>query len=162
MNRIDPHAWGARTAPLLGALGLCVLGAGACTDRSADDATRAAAVPAPVATAPAAAPAPSIPTDPLKRAWFGEQHVHTAYSLDAYIGGARLSPSDAYRFAKGEEVEVGGTKVRMAALDWAAITDHAEYLGEMYSTFNESAPGGDSPQIRELRALSNRLSSQAP
>jgi len=36
----------------------------------------------------------------LKEAYFGEQHLHTAYSLDAYIGGARLTPSDAYRFAK--------------------------------------------------------------
>ena len=85
------------------------------------------------ATAPAAAQtvekvAPAIPTNPLKEAYFGEQHVHTAYSLDAYIGGARLTPSDAYRFAKGEEVEVGGVKVHLhAPLDWAAVTDHAEY-----------------------------------
>ena len=87
---------------------------------------------------PAAPPA----SNPLKEAYFGEQHLHTAYSLDAYIGGARLTPSDAYRFAKGDEVEVGGVKVRLhAPLDWAAVTDHAEYLGEMYSTMNESAPG---------------------
>ena len=46
--------------------------------------------------------------NPMKEAYFGEQHVHTAYSLDAYIGGARLTPDGAYRFAKGEEVEVGG------------------------------------------------------
>ena len=110
------------------------------------------------ATAPAAAAqqaAPVIPTNPLKEAYFGEQHLHTAYSLDAYIGGARLTPSDAYRFAKGEEVEVGGTKVRLhAPLDWAAVTDHAEYLGEMYSTINEGAPGHDNEQLKQLRGLS--------
>jgi Protein of unknown function (DUF3604) len=107
------------------------------------------------ATSAPAAPtaAPAIPTKPLKEAWFGEQHVHTAYSLDAYIGGARLTPNDAYRFAKGEEVDVGGTKVRMAALDWAAVTDHAEYLGEMYSTLNEGVKGSDNEQIKQLRAL---------
>ena len=97
------------------------------------------------ATAPAAAAqkaAPVVPSNPLKEAYFGEQHLHTAYSLDAYIGGARLTPSDAYRFAKGEEVEVGGQKVRLhAPLDWAAVTDHAEYLGEMYSTMNEGRAG---------------------
>ena len=99
----------------------------------------------PATTAPAAAAqkaAPTIPTNPLKEAYFGEQHLHTAYSLDAYIGGARLTPSDAYRFAKGEEVEVGGQKVRLhAPLDWAAVTDHAEYLGEMYSTMNDGRAG---------------------
>jgi hypothetical protein len=109
------------------------------------------------ATAPAAAAqnaAPVIPSNPLKEAYFGEQHLHTAYSLDAYIGGARLTPSDAYRFAKGEEVEVGGQKVRLRApLDWAAVTDHAEYLGEMYSTINEGAPGHDSDLIKQLRGL---------
>ena len=45
-----------------------------------------------------------------KHAYFGDLHTHTAYSLDAYIGGARLMPSDAYRFAKGEEVEVSGIR----------------------------------------------------
>jgi hypothetical protein len=95
-----------------------------------------------------------IPTNPLKEAWFGEQHLHTAYSLDAYIGGARLTPSDAYRFAKGEEVQVGDQKVRLRApLDWAAVTDHAEYLGEMYSTINEGAPGHDNEQLKQLRGL---------
>ena len=48
----------------------------------------------------------SIPNNPLKEAYFGETHLHTAYSLDAYLGGTRLFPDDAYRFAKGEEVEV--------------------------------------------------------
>ena len=71
------------------------------------------------------------------------------------ISAARVStPSDAYRFAKGEEVEVGGEKHRISApLDWAAVTDHAEYLGEMYSTMNEGAPGHDQPQLVELRGL---------
>ena len=50
----------------------------------------------------------------MKNAYFGEQHLHTAYSLDAYVGGARIMPADAYRFAKGETVEVGGVKVQLA------------------------------------------------
>ncbi|MFN9491452.1 MAG: DUF3604 domain-containing protein, partial [Sphingobacteriales bacterium] len=41
----------------------------------------------------------SIVSNPMKEAYFGETHIHTAYSLDAYIGGARLRPEDAYRFA---------------------------------------------------------------
>lgn len=96
----------------------------------------------------------AVPSNPLKDVFFGEQHLHTAYSLDAYIGGARLTPSDAYRFAKGAEVEVGGVKVRLhAPLDWAAVTDHAEYLGEMYSTINAGVPGYDQEQVKQLRGL---------
>ncbi len=111
------------------------------------------------ATVQAAAPqkpAASIPHNPLKEAYFGEQHLHTAYSLDAYIGGARLMPSDAYHFAKGEAVEVGGVKVQLAKpLDWAAVTDHAEYIGEMYSTMVDGAPGHDQDLLKQLRGLSS-------
>jgi len=95
-----------------------------------------------------------IPTNPLKEAYFGEQHLHTAYSLDAYIGGARLTPSGAYRFAKGEEVTVNGAKLMISApLDWAAVTDHAEYIGEMYSTMTEGAPNYNQEQVKQLRNL---------
>jgi hypothetical protein len=98
----------------------------------------------------------AIPSNPLKEAYFGEQHLHTAYSLDAYIGGARLTPSDAYRFARGQQVEVGGQKVQLRVpLDWAAVTDHAEYLGEMYSTLVEGAPGHDQADLVTLRGLSS-------
>ncbi len=107
--------------------------------------------------APASATAKStanVPSNPLKEAYFGEQHLHTAYSLDAYIGGARLMPSDAYHFAKGQEVEVGGVKVKLhAPLDWAAVTDHAEYIGEMYSTMVDGAPGHDQDLLKQLRGL---------
>ena len=42
----------------------------------------------------------SFPTMPL----FGDTHLHTAFSMDAGAFGCRLTPSDAYRFARGEEV----------------------------------------------------------
>ena len=42
----------------------------------------------------------NFPTRPL----FGDTHLHTSFSMDAGAFGARLSPRDAYRFAKGEEV----------------------------------------------------------
>jgi len=94
--------------------------------------------------------------NPLRDAYFGEQHMHTAYSLDAYIGGTRLQPSDAYRFAKGEEVEVLGKKYRISKpLDWAAVTDHAEYLGEMYTTMAKDAPGHDQELVQQLIGLTD-------
>ncbi len=117
------------------------LAAAACLFTIACSKPAGGAKPADVLAAAPPKPTTAIPHNPLKEAYFGEQHLHTAYSLDAYIGGARLMPSDAYHFAKGEAVEVGGVKVQLAKpLDWAAVTDHAEYIGEMYSTMVDGAP----------------------
>jgi len=120
----------------------------------ADSAKPVAGVAKPDAAAALAAAEAAVPENPLKEAYFGEQHVHTAYSLDAYIGGARLTPSDAYRFAKGAQVTIGGQTFSIGRpLDFAAVTDHAEYLGEMYTTMVEGAPGHDQAMVTELRGL---------
>ena len=98
----------------------------------------------------------------LRTAYFGETHMHTAYSLDAYIGGARLTPSEAYRFAKGEAVTVDGkTHQRQRPLDFVAVSDHAEYIGEMYSTMVEGAPGHDQELLEDLRNLQTLEEKQA-
>lgn len=98
--------------------------------------------------------AADIEENPQKNLYFGETHIHTAYSLDAFLGGTRQTPSDAYRFAKGETVVVNGQPHRMRRpLDFAAVTDHAEYLGEMYAALNPGAPGHDIPQIQQLIGL---------
>lgn len=95
-----------------------------------------------------------VHSNPLRDAFFGETHMHTAYSLDAYIGGTRLTPSDAYRFARGESVTVDGkAHTRKRPLDFVAVTDHAEYIGEMYSTIVEGAPGHDQDLLEQLRNL---------
>ena len=98
----------------------------------------------------------AVPANPLKDAYFGETHVHTSYSLDAFIGGNRITPDDAYRFAKGETVIVNGNEHDIGKpLDFAAVTDHAEYIGELYSTQVEGAPGHDNPDLVELRGLTD-------
>jgi hypothetical protein len=43
--------------------------------------------------------------NPLKNVYFGEQHLHTADSPDAFAMVTRNTPDDAYRFAKGEAVK---------------------------------------------------------
>ena len=110
--------------------------------------------PAPVTTAE---PEVSVVSNnPLRNAYFGETHVHTAYSLDAYLGGTRLTPSGAYLFAKGESVTVNGEPYqRRRPLDFTAVTDHAEYLGEMYSTMIEGAPGHDQELLVQLREMTD-------
>ena len=63
--------------------------------------------------------------------YWGDTHVHTALSGDAFAMGARLTPDDAYRFAKGETVRAnGGEEVRLRRpLDFLMVADHAENLG---------------------------------
>jgi len=96
----------------------------------------------------------AIRENPLKAAYFGETHVHTSFSLDAYIGGARLTPDEAYKFAQGRDVVINGQKHNIKRpLDWAAVSDHAEFIGEMYSTQVPGAKGGENPMLEELRNL---------
>lgn len=98
-----------------------------------------------------------VPTEnPLRSVYFGETHMHTAYSLDAFLGGTRQTPSDAYRAARGEAVVVNGQPHRMRRpLDFAAVTDHVEYLGEMYAALNPGTPGHDNPILQQLIGLTD-------
>ena len=66
-----------------------------------------------------------------ERVYWGDTHVHTSRSPDAYTFGNRLDPDVAYRFAKGESVETSsGQRVRIAApLDFLVVADHAEFTG---------------------------------
>ncbi len=75
------------------------------------------------------------------RVLFGDTHLHTSYSTDAGMIGARLGPEVAYRFALGEEVTSStGVKARLARpLDFLVITDHAENLG-LAPAIGESNP----------------------
>ncbi len=138
---------------------MAIISASLLTACSPDDSTEvntADSTPAPtpevVATPVETAATPE--SNPLRDAYFGETHLHTAYSLDAYIAGARLTPSDAYRFARGATVTVDGKPyTRKRPLDFVAVTDHAEYIGEMYSTIVEGAPGHDQELLEELRNL---------
>ena len=95
--------------------------------------------------------------DALRNAYFGETHMHTAFSLDAYIGGTRLMPADSLRYAKGEAVKLpdGSIAQHKRPLDFAAVTDHAEYIGEMYSTMYADAPGHDNEDLKTLRGLTD-------
>ncbi len=70
----------------------------------------------------------------VKNLYWGDLHVHTAYSLDAYGYGTVSSPADAYRFAQGEEIALpDGSRVRLARpLDFTAVTDHAEWFDLLY------------------------------
>jgi hypothetical protein len=66
-----------------------------------------------------------------QRVFWGDTHVHTAYSTDAGMIGNRLGPDEAYRFARGEIVTASsGVRARLQRpLDFLVVADHAENLG---------------------------------
>jgi Protein of unknown function (DUF3604) len=74
-----------------------------------------------------------------KNAYFGDLHIHTAYSLDSFSFANRNDPAAAYRFARGLQAapvsagEGGTTTVPALSppLDFAAVTDHSEFLSMM-------------------------------
>jgi len=78
-------------------------------------------------------PAPvAIPYNENRQVFFGDLHIHTGLSTDAYIMGVRSEPDDVYRFAKGEVINHGaGYPIQISRpLDFAAVTDHSEYMGQ--------------------------------
>src|SRR5512139_500804 len=81
---------------------------------------------------------PALPVEPLRRAYFGDLHLHTSNSYDAAWGGVRTTPRDAYRYAQGLPVTYFGNEVRRKApLDFLAVTDHAEYMGVTMEILNK-------------------------
>jgi len=69
----------------------------------------------------------NIPT----RVYFGDTHLHTSYSMDAGAFGARLTPRDAYLFARGNEVRSSsGQPVKLSRpLDFLVVADHSDGMG---------------------------------
>ena len=74
---------------------------------------------------------PGSYADAPRNVYFGDLHIHTQLSMDAFLFGTRSTPDDAYRFAKGEPIThaSGATLQLDRPLDFYAVTDHAEYLG---------------------------------
>jgi len=80
--------------------------------------------------------------NPTRNAYFGDLHVHTAFSMDAVLFGVESEPTEAYSFAKGNPMTLnpvyrnafGSNLVAQLArpLDFTAITDHAEFFGDLH------------------------------
>lgn len=65
------------------------------------------------------------------RPFFGDTHLHTSFSFDAGAFGARLTPRDAYRFARGEQLTASsGQPVKLSRpLDFLVVADHSDNMG---------------------------------
>jgi hypothetical protein len=93
---------------------------------------------------------PCTEYNPLRRAHFGDFHVHTAWSFDASSQDTRNKPADAYRFAQGgtmgiqpyDDDERPTRHIQLdRPLDFTAVTDHSEFLGEMRMCMNRGQTG---------------------
>ena len=114
---------------------------------------------APETAAPeTAAPETAAPAGPSAKAatnvYFGNFHVHTSYSFDAYTNGSVTTPSDAYRWAKGEAIPGGGHgapdfKIEVP-LDWYMVSDHAEYLGVFGKMEDPKSPMSKHPIAKRI------------
>lgn len=73
----------------------------------------------------------SAKPNPLKNVYFGEQHIHTRNSPDAFAMGTRGTWDDVYRYAMGEEITLSttGQKIKKSTPhDFVGLTDHSEYF----------------------------------
>jgi hypothetical protein len=99
--------------------------------------------------------------NPERNAYFGDLHVHTEYSFDAYAFGSLATPRDAYRYAKGEATpHPAGYEIQLGRpLDFYAVTDHAMFLGvakEAADTSSELSRLEISELLHDLNAPDNR------
>lgn len=124
---------------------LLVMGLGVVLAACGQPASEQAEIPAAPAPAAEATAEPAIASNPLRNAYFGDTHIHTILSFDAYMFGTRRTPDDAYEFAKGAAIEhVSGFKMQMKKpLDFLAVSDHAFYLGMMRALADENGPHGN-------------------
>jgi hypothetical protein len=94
--------------------------------------------------------------NPLKNAYFGDLHVHTNISSDAYLFGNRMDMDTAYRIAKGESKKSRtGERVELTRpLDFAALTDHAESFGRRIACDSADISDAGREQCEEMETPS--------
>jgi hypothetical protein len=111
--------------------------------------SRQAPAPAAPATtaateAPASPAAPDRPAaNPERNAYFGDVHVHTGWSFDAFTNGSRATPTDAYAWAQGQEITnsgVGGKIQIQTPLDFYMVAEHAEFMGVFNQMSDPASP----------------------
>ncbi|MYE13530.1 MAG: DUF3604 domain-containing protein [Gammaproteobacteria bacterium] len=90
---------------------------------------------------------------PERAAFFGDLHVHTAYSYDAFVFGTRADPDAAHEFAKGNPIEhpAGFTMQLDTPLDFHGVSDHANYLGMLPAMLDPEQPAYNHPAADTVR-----------
>lgn len=90
---------------------------------------------------------------PQREAYFGETHIHTSWSVDAWLFGNRLTgPDDAYKYAQGQTIKHPlGYDIKIdTPMDFMGVTDHSEYVGV---TAEANNPGSAISKLPEAQPL---------
>ncbi len=105
---------------------------------------------------------PCASFNPLRNLYFGDLHFHTTLSHDAWLYGVLATPEDAYAFARGEPIglepydEEGGPTRELRIdrpLDFAALTEHSEFLAETRACLLPGSKAYDSATCTIYRAM---------
>ena len=104
---------------------------------------------------PAAAPAPEAAPqpNPERNAYFGETHIHTSWSVDAWVMGNRITgPDEALKYAQGQTIKHPmGFDIKIETpLDFMGVTDHSEYVGV---TREANMPGSYVSKLPEAQPM---------
>ncbi len=101
----------------------------------------------------AATGATALAANPDRDAYFGETHIHTSWSVDAWVMGNRLTgPADALKYAQGETIKhpLGFDITIDTPLDFMGVTDHSEYVGV---TREANTPGSYVSKLPEAQPM---------
>jgi hypothetical protein len=102
--------------------------------------------------------------NPLKNVYFGEQHMHTQNSFDAYTIGVRGTWAEAYEFALGKPSKLSTTGEKMqrkTPYDFVAITDHSEYYGVFKNMADPKSPLSKNPFAKRMASSDPKEVQQA-
>lgn len=133
------------------ALGLVLFSIGALI--SCNKAKSPAPAPATGETAQTSNPEQPPKPNPDRNAYFGEEHIHTSWSVDAWLMGNRITgPADALKYAQGQTIKHPlGYDIKIdTPMDFMGVTDHSEYVGV---TKEANTPGSAVSKIPEAQPL---------
>ena len=91
--------------------------------------------------------------NPDRNAYFGEEHIHTSWSMDAWLMGNRITdPNDALKYAQGQTIKhpMGYDITIDTPMDFMGVTDHSEYVG---ITAEANTPGSSVSKMPEAQPL---------
>ena len=94
-----------------------------------------------------------VEKNPDRNAYFGEEHIHTSWSVDAWVFGNRITgPDEAYKYAQGQTIKHPmGYDIKIdTPMDFMGVTDHAEYVG---ITKQANTPGSAVSKLPEAQPI---------